>query len=104
MPERIAQAARRRSGFRLYNDARAMDQNSARTYAAALGNLSLKIWVAEGGFRWIITNAETGADMARGESADLPGAMVAAAEVAGAEWGALRWRSSEPDDEDDSAA
>ena len=75
-----------------------MKQKRRRTYFATLGDLKLKVWESSDGYLWSVMNAETGGEIAHGEVVGLEDAMVGAAQAAQAEWGALRWRSDEPED------
>jgi hypothetical protein len=77
-----------------------MEQKKPRTYLARLGDLELKTWESNGGYRWSVTNSKTGEEIAHGEVADRESAMVGAAQAAQAEWGVIRWRDSEEEDED----
>lgn len=74
-----------------------MKPNEPRTYRATLGDLNLQTWESPGGFRWSVS--QRGEAVAAGEAIDLPSAMVAAAQAAQAEWGAVRWSSSEAEAE-----
>jgi hypothetical protein len=74
-------------------------QTPPRTYVARLGDLELKTWESNGGYSWSVINSKTGQETARGEAGDRESAMVAAAHAVQAEWGVLRWRSNEEDDE-----
>jgi hypothetical protein len=77
-----------------------MEQKAPRTYLATLGDLELKTWDSDGRYPWTVTNPTTGQEIARGEVIGLENAMVAAAQAVQAEWGALRWRSSDAEDEE----
>jgi hypothetical protein len=79
---------------------RIMEQKTPRTYLATLGDLELKTWESNGRYPWSVTNPRTGEEIARGEAISLENAMVAAAHAVQAEWGALRWRSNEAEDEE----
>lgn len=76
-----------------------MKPNEPRTYRATLGDLNLQTWESPDGFRWSVTHSQRGEAVAAGEAVDLPSAMVAAAQAAQAEWGAVRWSSSEGETE-----
>ena len=75
------------------------DKQGPRTYFARLGDLELRTWESNGRYSWSVVNSKSGQETARGEAVDRESAMVAAAHAVQAEWGVLRWRSSE-DDED----
>jgi len=75
-------------------------QTPPRTYVAKLGNLELKTWESSGRYQWSVIDPGTGQETAHGEAVDRESAMVGAAHAVQAEWGVLRWRSSEGDDED----
>jgi hypothetical protein len=77
-----------------------MEQKKPRTYRATLGNLELKTWEFNGRHPWSVTNSRTGEETAHGEAVDRESAMVGAAHAVQAEWGALRWRSSEAQDDE----
>jgi hypothetical protein len=77
-----------------------MEQNSPRIYLATLGDLELKTWESGGRYPWSVTNSKTGVETARGEAVDRESAMVGAAHAVQADWGALRWRSTDAEDED----
>jgi hypothetical protein len=77
-----------------------MEQKKPRTYLATLGDLELKTWESNGRHPWTVTNSRTGQQVARGEVVGLENAMVGAAQAVQAEWGVLRWRSSDAEDED----
>jgi hypothetical protein len=77
-----------------------MEHNRPRTYLAKLGDLELKIWEAGGRYLWSVIDSKTGRETAHGEAADRESAMVGAAHAVQAEWGALRWRSTDAEDED----
>jgi hypothetical protein len=47
-----------------------------------------------------VTNSKTGEEVGHGEVAGLENAMVDAAQAAQAEWGVVKWRSDEREDED----
>lgn len=71
-----------------------MEQEPA-TYSASYGHMELRTCQASGRYLWTVKNSHTGAETAHGEAADLAGAMIAAAEAVGAEWGAVRWHNRE---------
>ncbi len=71
-----------------------MDQPA---YTAQFRNLELKIVTGNGTYLWTV--ARGAEEVARGEAHELEGAMVAAAEAARADWGSVRWRGIEEDDE-----
>ncbi len=77
-----------------------MDQPA---YTAQFRDLELKIVTGNGTYLWTVARAGTVAraaeEVARGEAHELEGAMVAAAEAARADWGSVRWRGIEEDDE-----
>ena len=75
-------------------------QTPPRTYFARLGDLELKTWESNGRYSWSVIESKAGHETAHGEAVDRESAMVAAAHAVQAEWGVLRWRSSEGDDED----
>jgi hypothetical protein len=77
-----------------------MEPKNPQTYFATLGDLELKTWDSNGCYPWTVTNPRTGEEIACGEAISLENAMVAAAHAVQAEWGALRWRSSEAEDEE----
>lgn len=77
-----------------------MEQREPRTYLASRGDLELKIWESNGRYPWSVTNSKTGEEIARGEVGDLESAMVSAAQAAQADWGSIRWRGDEEEDED----
>jgi hypothetical protein len=77
-----------------------MEPKSPHTYLAKLGDLELKTWESDGHYPWSVTNSRTGIETAHGEAADRESAMVGAAHAVQAEWGALRWRRSDAQDED----
>jgi hypothetical protein len=76
-----------------------MEQKTSRTYCATLGDLKLKTWESNGRYLWSVTNFKTQEEIAHGEVAGLENAMVGAAQAAQAEWGAVRWRGCEGEDE-----
>ena len=80
-----------------------MEPKNPRTYFATLGDLELKTWESNGRYPWSVTHSNTGEETARGEAVDLESAMVGAAQAVQAEWGALRWRRGEGENEDDDA-
>jgi hypothetical protein len=72
-----------------------MDLNAPRTYWATFRDLELTIRETAGGYSWRVRNSKTGEEAGRGETAGISGledAMVAAAQVARADWGVVRWR------------
>ena len=73
-----------------------MEQAPA-SYFASFGDSELSASKASDRYVWAVTDSRTGAETAYGEAPDLAGAMIAAAQAVGAEWGAVRWRS--PEDE-----
>jgi hypothetical protein len=77
-----------------------MEQKRPRTYFATLGDLGLKTWESNGRYPWSVTNSKTGEETARGEAVDLESAMVGAAHAVQAEWGALRWRRADGEDDE----
>ena len=68
-----------------------------KTYTATLGDLELRTWESDGRYPWSVSDSKTGNEIAQAEAADLVNAMIDAAQAAGAEWGAIKWRSSEED-------
>jgi hypothetical protein len=76
------------------------NQTPPRAYFARLGDLELKTWELSGRYAWTVTNSKTGQETAHGESVDRESAMVAAAHAVQAEWGVLRWRTNNAEDED----
>ena len=78
-----------------------MEDKNAPTYSASFRNLALETWESGGHFAWIVTNAATGQEVARGESTDQMSAMVAAAQAAGSDWGTVKWRGNTEEDESD---
>ena len=77
-----------------------MEQKSPRTYLAKLGDLELKTWESGGRYPWSVIDSKTGRETAHGEAADRESARVGAAHAVQAEWGALRWRRNDAEDED----
>lgn len=77
-----------------------MQQEKPQSYFASFGQLDLRTQEANGRYAWTVKDSMTGDQIAGGEAADLPGAMVNAAEAAGAEWGAVRWRGREDGSEE----
>ena len=75
-------------------------QKPAPTYFARLGDLELKTWESNGRYPWSVTDSRTGQETAHGEAVDRETAMVGAAHAVQAEWGVLRWRSSDAEDDD----
>ena len=73
---------------------------SAPAYTASFRNLELKTWDSDGRYPWTVTDSDSGAQVAAGESTDLMSAMVAAAQAAGSDWGTAKWR--DPDEADES--
>ncbi|HLI86579.1 MAG TPA: hypothetical protein VKV17_21915 [Bryobacteraceae bacterium] len=72
-----------------------MDGNALRSYTAIFRDLELSVRETASGYAWIVRNSQTGEEAGRGETAGLSGledAMVAAAQVARADWGVVRWR------------
>ena len=76
-----------------------MSPETGATYSASFRDLDLRIWESSSGYPWSVTNSTTGVVTGQGETADLEGAMVAAAQAAQADWGSVRWRGLEEDDE-----
>ncbi len=76
-----------------------MQENRA-TFLASFRELALGIWESDGGYGWSVTNVATGEVTRRGEAADRESAMVDAAQAAGADWGSVRWRGSEEEEEE----
>ena len=64
------------------------------------GPQELRIWDSCGSFTWSMTNSETGQVMAKGEAADKTSAMIDAAQAAQADWGSVRWRRFDEENED----
>jgi hypothetical protein len=62
------------------------------SYCASFRNVELRTWENNGRYSWIVKSATAGEQIAEGDAADLPTAMVAAAEAAGADWGSVKWR------------
>ncbi len=77
------------------------EQEKGDTYSASFRKLELRIWESNGAHPWSVTDSMTREVMHQGEAADLESAMVAAAQAAEADWGSVRWRGSEEDDEPD---
>jgi len=77
-----------------------MEQEEHRTYFATLGDMELRTWESNGRYPWSVTNSRTGEVIARAEAADRESAMVGAAQFVQAEWGSLRWRRSEGEEEE----
>jgi hypothetical protein len=72
-----------------------MEGNGPRSYTATFRDLELSICETAGGYAWSVRNGKTGEEAGRGETAGSSGledAMVAAARVARADWGVVRWR------------
>ena len=76
-----------------------MEQKTPRAYFATIGDLELKILESSDRYEWIVTNSKTTEELARDEVVGLENAMVAAAQAARAEWGALRWQSGEGEED-----
>jgi hypothetical protein len=75
-----------------------VEPRKTRIYSATLGDLALEIRESAGGYIWSVRDSQAGEQIAGGESAVLENAMVSAAHAVQAEWGALRWRSNEPEE------
>ena len=71
------------------------------TYSASFRNIRLRAWESNGRYPWTVANSETGEIIAQGEAVSRENAMVAAAQAAGSDWGTVRWRRVEEDDEND---
>ena len=69
-----------------------MQPDKPASYCASFRNFELRTWKTNGGYSWTVKNTNTGELTAEGDAADLPTAMVAAAEAAGADWGSVKWR------------
>ena len=80
---------------------RDMERDKTESYSALFRNLELRIWRSDSHYLWSVTNSETGVVAGEGEALDRMNAMVAAAETANADWGAVRWRSLFQGSEDD---
>ncbi len=76
-----------------------VEDSSRLAYVASLGDLRLEIHESNGRYHWSIQNVKTGEEIGRDEAAYLEEAMVGAAQAAGAEWGALKWRNAGAADE-----
>ena len=68
-------------------------------YFATFRDLELRICESNGLYTWTVTDSNNGAQTGQAEVAGLENAMVAAAEVAGADWGSIRWRSNRPEED-----
>jgi hypothetical protein len=77
-----------------------MDQKKTACYGASFRNQELRIWDSPGSFAWSVTNSETGQVRAEGEAADRVNAMIDAARAAEADWGSVRWRRLDDENED----
>jgi hypothetical protein len=77
-----------------------MPQENTRTYIASFQSQNLRIWGAESGYLWKVTNSVTGEIIAQGEALSRENAMIDAAQAAGADWGSAKWRSPGEDNED----
>jgi hypothetical protein len=78
-----------------------MKQEKTATYSASFRNHELSIWESNGCCPWSVTNSETGEVIAQDEAVDRETAMVGAAQAAQADWGSVRWRRFEEDDENE---
>jgi len=76
-----------------------MERKGFWAYFATLGDLELTVQESNDHYSWGVKNSKTGEEIAHGEAVHLEDAMVAAAQAAGAEWGAIRWSSAERNDE-----
>jgi hypothetical protein len=77
-----------------------MTPQSSATYSATFKDRALQIRASGSGYSWSVTNSTTGEKVAQGEASDRESAMVAAAEAAQADWGAIRWRGARDEDQD----
>jgi hypothetical protein len=75
-----------------------MKPEKIAAYSASFRNLELRMWASDARYLWSVTHSATGDVIAQGEAAEREDAMVAAAEAAAADWGSVRWRGSEEDD------
>jgi hypothetical protein len=78
-----------------------MKHDKTQTYSASFRNQELRIWESNGCWPWSVTNSDTGEVIAQGEAVDRASAMVSAAQAAQADWGSVRWRRFEEDDENE---
>lgn len=69
-------------------------------WSASFRNLELAVRQSGAGYSWGVTDVTTRAVIAQGEAVDLEGAMVDAAQAAQADWGTVKWRGPEEDEED----
>ena len=68
------------------------------TYFASFRTLELMIWESQGRHSWRVTHPNK-ALIAQGDAPDLESAMVAAAQAAQADWGSVKWRAPDEDEE-----
>jgi hypothetical protein len=69
-----------------------VESDRPASYFASFRNFELRTWETSGRYSWTVKNSDTGEQLANGDAKDLPSAMVAAAEAAGADWGSVKWR------------
>jgi len=69
-----------------------MEPDQTVSYHACFRNFELRTWETNDRYWWTVKNSDTGEQLANGDARDLPSAMVAAAESAGADWGSVKWR------------
>ena len=78
-----------------------MEPDKTTAYSANFRDLELRTWESNGRYPWTVTNSTTGEKIAQGEAVDRETAMVGAAQHAGADWGTVRWRGLEEEEDDD---